>query len=332
MKKIGNTAFTFPSGKSGIWARIGFAPSTGFDASTEISAEYFKSAATNASNLGAGIHNVSKIEYWDITRGTDPGNDASCNVTLYFNNKTRSVLSSTGSDLRTVHYESGVWTNKGGTYTDLGGGTGSITSTTALTSYSPESVGSTDGSSSLPIELTSFTAEAAEDHSIISWTTASEKNNDYFTLERSFDGINWNQIFSCDGAGTSTEKHSYSYYDNNNLTGIVYYRLAQTDYDETTTFSSIISLAFSSTIDIINVYPNPSKIDEMVLYIKTVESENVVLSISNTIGELVFEKKISVYDNQYKIAIHELCNLSTGTYTIVIRSALKVLYKRIIIL
>jgi hypothetical protein len=330
MKKIGNTAFTFPTGKSGVWARIGFTPFTGFDGTTEISAEYFKTASTNANNLGTGIHNVSKIEYWDITRGTDPGNDASCNVTLYFNNKTRSVISATGSDLRTVHYESGVWTNKGGTYTDLGSGTGSITSTTPLTSYSPETVGSTDGSSSLPIELCSFTASDLDNHAVISWSTSSQTDNDYFTLERSSDGINWEHIFTCDGAGTSTVNNSYSYYDYSTLLGTEYYRLVQTDYDGISTISSIISIDFKSNERIFDVYPNPSRSDQMILCISVHNNDNLNISITNILGENVCTKNIIVV-NQIKIYLSELCTINAGSYIIVVRGANTVLNKMVII-
>ena len=331
MKKIGSTAFTFPTGKSGVWARIGYTPSTGFDATTEISAEYFKTSSPNSNNLGTGIHNVSKIEYWDITRGIDPSNDASCNVTLYFNNKTRSVISGSGTDLRTVHYESGVWTNKGGTYTDLGGGTGSITSTTALTSYSPETVGSTDGSSSLPIELTSFTAIPSENHVILSWTTSSETNNDYFVLERSIDGENWDHIFTCDGAGTSTETHIYSFYDANDLDGILYYRLMQTDYDGTISYSEIRSVSFRNNDIMVIAYPNPSRCSEMNLYIKAPVSETIDIIITNMLGTIVSEGKIELTEKQVRANLFDLCKLAPGTYNIMVRGTSFLKNKKIVI-
>ena len=332
MKKIGNTAFTFPIGKSAVWARLGFTPSSGFDATTEISSEYYYSGATNPNNLGAGIHNVSKIEYWDITRVTDPSNDASCNVTLYVNSKTRSGVSGTGTDVTTAHYESGAWTNKGGTFHDNGDGTGYITSTTPLTSYSPEDLASTNGGSSLPIELTDFTVKAQENHGLISWTTASETNNSFFTLERSIDGTNWESIYTCKGAGTSTQKHHYNYYDAEELEGVVYYRIQQTDFDETTTVSEIKSIQISINGIVFTTYPNPSRIEDMMIYIKTETPEIVDIAISNSLGVIVSEGKIELTDKQRTIKLSEIIKLNQGTYNITIKTKNFDLNRKIIIL
>lgn len=84
----------------------------------------------------------------------------------------------------------------------------------------------------LPIELLSFVGENNNSYNILTWVTASESNNDYFTLERSEDGIIWDIIHIEDGVGFSTQITSYSYNDYNfPPNNINYYRLRQTDYD-----------------------------------------------------------------------------------------------------
>jgi autotransporter-associated beta strand protein len=331
MKKIGNSTFTFPIGKSGVWARLGFTPAGGFDAATEISAEYFKSAATNKNNLGTGIHNVSGTEYWDITRVSDPSNDASCNVTLYFNNLTRSGITGTGTDLRTVHYEGGAWTDKGGTFTDNGNGTGYLVSSTALTSYSPETVGSTNGSNTLPIELTNFTATIQDKSVRINWITASETNNDYFNLERSLDGINWATIYTCNGAGTSTAKHSYYYSDNDELSGVVYYRISQTDFNGTKSTSENKSVQFKNDGITFMTYPDPARMEEMTIYIKTQIPETIDFIIYNIVGSIVSEGKIEITDKQVQFKLADICQIASGTYTILIRGRNFVQNKKIVI-
>lgn len=86
--------------------------------------------------------------------------------------------------------------------------------------------------SKLPIELINFSLDKYNDNVKINWTTGSELNNDYFTIERSFDGYIWEEIDRIDGAGNSSSFIYYSYIDKQfNLSGIVYYRLKQTDYD-----------------------------------------------------------------------------------------------------
>lgn len=87
------------------------------------------------------------------------------------------------------------------------------------------------GDGTLPIELLSFEANGNNNQAVIEWTTASEMNNDYFTIERSSDGINYKPIATVNGAGTSNSVNSYSYTDNTPGYGTLYYRLSQTDYD-----------------------------------------------------------------------------------------------------
>jgi len=98
----------------------------------------------------------------------------------------------------------------------------------------------------LPIELNSFSAEAA-DHSIeLKWETATETNNDFFTIERSPDVQNWEIIGYVDGAGNSNRPLSYSFTDSQPLDGISYYRLKQTDYDGKYEYFGPVAVQFNS--------------------------------------------------------------------------------------
>ena len=83
----------------------------------------------------------------------------------------------------------------------------------------------------LPIELISFDASAEETNVVLYWSTASEINNDYFTLLRSEDGLEYVEIDTIGGAGNSSQTLHYSYIDKNPLTGRSYYRIQQTDFN-----------------------------------------------------------------------------------------------------
>ncbi len=96
----------------------------------------------------------------------------------------------------------------------------------------------------LPIELTRFTAAAVRGAVQVNWETASEENNDYFTLERSTDGTSFEAIHLESGAGNSNITLSYSYTDQPEAAGTYYYRLKQTDYDGVFTYSAVVSAAF----------------------------------------------------------------------------------------
>ncbi|MDA3881952.1 MAG: hypothetical protein PF481_01575, partial [Bacteroidales bacterium] len=95
----------------------------------------------------------------------------------------------------------------------------------------------------LPITLIEFYAEKSDYNYItLYWTTESEKNNEYFTVYRSNNGVDFTPIAEITGAGNSNQNIKYSYLDASYYTGISYYRLSQTDYDGTSTFSKIIAI------------------------------------------------------------------------------------------
>lgn len=86
----------------------------------------------------------------------------------------------------------------------------------------------------LPIELKDFNVnkDGVLASNVIEWSTYTERNNDYFTIERSIDGINWTEITTVNGVGSTTEEQKYIYSDRYfERDTINYYRLKQTDYD-----------------------------------------------------------------------------------------------------
>ncbi|MFN0188977.1 MAG: T9SS type A sorting domain-containing protein [Bacteroidia bacterium] len=85
------------------------------------------------------------------------------------------------------------------------------------------------GNSPLPVVLKSFTVENKNEGALSIWETASEFNNDYFILERSWDGIVYEYLGQVKGYGTTTVSHKYSFTDDAPYLEISYYRLTQVD-------------------------------------------------------------------------------------------------------
>ncbi|MBQ4478420.1 MAG: chitobiase/beta-hexosaminidase C-terminal domain-containing protein, partial [Bacteroidales bacterium] len=83
----------------------------------------------------------------------------------------------------------------------------------------------------LPVELLYFTAECMGEATQLQWSTASETNNEYFTIERSSNAVNYEEVARIQGAGTTSQRSDYSFMVDNNSTAITYYRLRQTDID-----------------------------------------------------------------------------------------------------
>lgn len=95
---------------------------------------------------------------------------------------------------------------------------------------------------SLPIELLYFNGVVCETGNRLYWSSSSENNNDYFNIEKTRDGIDWNSIVTIEGAGNSNNQLYYSFVDEDVESIINYYRLKQTDYDGKFKYSDIISI------------------------------------------------------------------------------------------
>lgn len=93
----------------------------------------------------------------------------------------------------------------------------------------------------LPITLISFDVTPSNDGNLILWDVATQYNNDYYTIERSDDGIEFREITKIPGDGTATYRMKYSYYDEDFPEGINYYRLKQTDFDGRFEYFYIVS-------------------------------------------------------------------------------------------
>lgn len=114
----------------------------------------------------------------------------------------------------------------------------------------------TPAANPLSIELVFFNASLLDQYTVaLEWQTASERNNDYFTVQRSADGSDWENILTQDGAGNSTTLLNYYDVDTAPLPGISYYRLKQIDFDGMFTYSPIVMISNDQS-DV--PYPNPA--------------------------------------------------------------------------
>ncbi|RED96654.1 T9SS type A sorting domain-containing protein [Marinoscillum furvescens] len=144
--------------------------------------------------------------------------------------------------------------------TDLGGGVFEFAGVTGVVDGRRMTLGSADLSqTSLPVDLLSFDVKIKATNVEISWKTASELNNDYFTIEKSRDGITFITVAQLIGAGTHNAPLSYTYTDTNPGEGLWYYRLKQTDFDGTTEVFEMRRVEIAGApAKIIQVFPNPT--------------------------------------------------------------------------
>ncbi|MBK7971168.1 MAG: T9SS type A sorting domain-containing protein [Bacteroidetes bacterium] len=170
--------------------------------------------------------------------------------------------------------------------------------------------------SPLPVELINFDANPVDNKEVLcSWVTASEINNDFFTLERSRNGINFEHVGTVDGAGNSNVTLSYSFTDKNPYPGISYYRLRQTDFDGETSNSPIVAVRIETIEPVFTIFPNPTTGDVYVISENT-SSSAVRLYIYDSAGRHVYEKLIQ----SNEVVQMNLHAFARGIYTVKIAS------------
>ena len=136
----------------------------------------------------------------------------------------------------------------------------------------------------LPVEFIDFTAVKIGQSVLLEWETESEHNSDYFEVERSSNGTDWNRLLTIKGAGESSVNTIYHEMDDNPLDGTSYYRLNQYDFDGAKIVLKMVSYNNKNEIDEneIRVFPNPMTDRFRVFGDK---SELSLLKVFNSIGE-----------------------------------------------
>jgi len=115
----------------------------------------------------------------------------------------------------------------------------------------------------LPTEISMFKGTNHREYNEIIWTTDSEANCDYFSLQKSTDGFEWTEVNITLGAGNSINRQFYASRDND-IDHITYYRLEQFDNDGRFYRSPPISVQKKEVLEQIKIYPNPSKNSELI--------------------------------------------------------------------
>jgi hypothetical protein len=171
--------------------------------------------------------------------------------------------------------------------------------------------------STLPISWKSFNGETNNKVNFLKWITATEQNTEYFEVERSADGINFETIGLVAASGNISSDKLYNFDDNNPILGINYYRLRLVEIDGTTEYSNVIALEVKGDKKPYIFYPNP--VTEVLNYQFTAEQGgDVIIEVMDALGRVLkSENKNSVAgSNQFLI---DMSNLIQGTYSIRVR-------------
>lgn len=182
-------------------------------------------------------------------------------------------------------------------------------------------VGSIDSSSPLPIELLSFTAKVLNEMVQLNWSTASELNNDFFTIQRSGTGEKFEDVLQVKGKGTTNSQSNYVATDRDPLPGLSYYRLKQTDFDGKFTYSHVVAVQNDFSGVQFSVFPNPSEGKKFIVELSGAPATALVpIRIVNAIGVNVFEQTFQTNESgSLKVNI-DFSNQAQGLYIVIINS------------
>jgi hypothetical protein len=162
---------------------------------------------------------------------------------------------------------------------------------------------------SLPIELLSFTAKKVNKTVTLHWSTATERQNEWFEVERAEDGIAFSTIGKIKGAGDSQSTLDYELMDAAPKPGTNYYRLKQTDFDGQFTYSPVVTVQFDG-LGGFRLFPVPVK-DQLQLQLDEPDAFESAWFVYNTLGQLVLSGQMPADQSMLDL---DVADLTPGMY------------------
>jgi hypothetical protein len=320
-------SYDFPLGNTNAYelANLNITSTTGLT--------YLTTNFTNPANAtGSGLPLIESLLSYDVvlncgginaTTGnanggvwtmTPDAGTANYNITLYGRNYDNAGVAHT--IIKRVTAGPGAWAFPGAPVSNSNVGNVVTCVRSGITGFSQFGIART--LDVLPISLLSFAAACTDNKTILNWSTASETNNDFFSIERSMDGTNWEFLANIYGAGNSNLLLRYAYTDNEPFSGNTYYRLKQTDFNGQFEYFGPVSVnceSSSNTPPSISYYPNPFT-SEIMVDIQNLISNNATVTVYDVLGNKILEKTFSSIDLQNHVFSLQMEGISSGVYTI----------------
>jgi hypothetical protein len=201
--------------------------------------------------------------------------------------------------------------------------TGTINSgsvlTTGTVNFSTSTIftlGSLDGGNYLPIDLVSFEGECIDNKTNLEFVVASQVNNDYFTIKRSNNNLEWEEVGFINGEGTNNEEITYTWIDNSPKSGVNYYKLFQTDIDGVSKSFSPIAINCESNVDDYHIYPNPTNdIVSVEFDLEYYQGDDIKVVLKDFKGIIVKSNPIEL-NRGYNYFEVDLSNIPSGFYVL----------------
>ncbi len=265
-------------------------------------AEYFYAnpQVVYNNNLAPTLSYIDACEYWVLNR-LPSASTAVTNVTLTWDANSCPAIPQV-SDTRVAHFDLVTWQDEGN-----GGNTGTtaagtVVSAAPVTYFSPFTIGFIPVTP-LPIEMVRFDGACAENSVSLKWTTATETDNDFFTVERSVDGISFAAVGNVNGAGNSTQLLNYEFGDTDPFSGANYYRIKQTDFNGHYSYSKIIVVdtknCGNQNLQLVHTFFNADDLE--INY--THANGTVTIEVYNAEGKLIYSSQDPAVNSAHHINV-----------------------------
>ena len=187
----------------------------------------------------------------------------------------------------------------------------------------------------LPIELEYFTGRYTGQAVVLDWATATETDNDYFSIERSTDGLNFKEIERIEGAGTSYFTLKYSYTDEEaplyKQAGTLYYRLKQTDYNGSFSYSDVLAVRLGDAQEFVIDRVALSASQELQFSLQSARAAEAQISLYRMDGSRLFTQPIALQKGVQSYTVALPADLSAGLYLLRVESGAQTAVKKFIV-
>jgi hypothetical protein len=309
------SSMIFPIGSTSIYGPIALTPqgTTTQTYSCEYTSNGYGTYTLDPAN-SPQLDHVSKVEWWNVT-STASGSNDDAKVKLFWRTHSQvSPLNTDWSNLRVAHFDATDWNTEGNSPTITGSVTtwGSVESDIYVPNFSPVTLSTITANNPLPVEITKFIGSCNGDYVQLDWTTASEKDSKLFIIERSTDGIHFENIGNVNAAGFSNTIKNYSFIDSTSSTDN-YYRLVELDIDNAQQTSVIIKVSCDG-VNGTNIFYTPTNGVEVEVYSTT--TKELLFNVYEVSGRLLHQEIKQITQGYNKFSLELKRKLANGIYLI----------------
>ena len=314
------SAFTFPVGDGTRYRPIILTPAA--SNSNTYTVKYNHSPHSDVSISGtSSIDHISPQYHWDINRTSGSDN---ATISVAWSASSTYGTENWNHDISTMlwaYFDGADWNSIGSTPSGSSI-SGSLTTSSVNSNWGNENftlAATTATFPPLPLDIISFNGQCDNNYPQIEFVVASQINNEFFTIERSVNLIDWEEVGYIAGGGTTNETITYNWSEEALLNGTKYYRLSLTDINDEIKYSNPIAIECENEIDF-HLYPNPAFNNINIAFnFDHFQSEETNLNIRTLTGKIIKSVPVSLSKGYNNLEI-DLKDLPKGIYLLTINS------------